>query len=94
VSRDTLLEPPITSAAIVAELTGVSPTTVNRIRRIDADLIAKHAGERRSDRWWLIGHIRVLGQSEESQVLNDPETDEGRLRPPKNSTEDDGRNRR
>jgi hypothetical protein len=57
-------------------------------------LLAKHASERRSDRWWLIGHIRVLGQSEELQVLNDPETDEGRLRLPKNSTEDDGRNRR
>jgi hypothetical protein len=32
-------------------------------------------------RWWLIGHLRVLGQPEQWDVLYDPETDEGRLRP-------------
>jgi hypothetical protein len=36
--------------------------------------------ERIDDRWWLIGHIRVLGQPERWDVLYDPETDEGRLR--------------
>jgi hypothetical protein len=36
--------------------------------------------ERRGERWWLIGHIRVLGQSDEWEVLYDPETDEGRVR--------------
>jgi hypothetical protein len=35
--------------------------------------------ERIDERWWLIGHIRVLGQPEGWQVLYDPETDQGRL---------------
>jgi hypothetical protein len=37
--------------------------------------------ERIDERWRLIGHLRVLGQPEEWQVLYDPETDHGRLRP-------------
>jgi hypothetical protein len=31
--------------------------------------------ERIDERWWLIGHIRVLGQPERWDVLYDPETD-------------------
>jgi hypothetical protein len=42
--------------------------------------LPKHGSERRGGRWWMIGHIRVLGESELWDVLYDPVTDEGRLR--------------
>jgi hypothetical protein len=48
--------------------------------RILKQPLPQHGSERRGERWWLIGHIRVLGQSERWEVLYDPETDEGRLR--------------
>jgi hypothetical protein len=35
--------------------------------------------ERRGERWWSIGHIRLLGQPERWDVLYDPETDDGRM---------------
>ena len=49
--------------------------------RILKQPLPKHTSERFEGRWWLIGHIRVLGQPERREVLYDPETDEGRLRP-------------
>jgi hypothetical protein len=48
--------------------------------RVLKQQLPKHASERLDERWWLIGHIRVLGGPEEWEVLYDPETDEGRLR--------------
>lgn len=48
--------------------------------RILKQPLPQHGSERRGERWWLIGHIRVLGQPDEWDVLYDPETDEGRLR--------------
>jgi hypothetical protein len=41
--------------------------------------LPKHASEPRGERWWLIGHIRVLGESELWDVLYDPVTDRGKL---------------
>jgi hypothetical protein len=42
--------------------------------------LPKHGSEPRDGRWWMIGHIRVLGESELWEVLYDPVTDQGRLR--------------
>jgi hypothetical protein len=42
--------------------------------------LPQHGSERQGERWWLIGYVRVLGQSERWEVLYDSETDEGRLR--------------
>jgi hypothetical protein len=42
--------------------------------------LPKYGSEPRGERWWLIGHIRVLGEQERWEVLFDPVTDEGRLR--------------
>jgi hypothetical protein len=42
--------------------------------------LPKHGSDRIGECWWLIGHIRVLGQPERWEVWFDPETDEGRLR--------------
>jgi hypothetical protein len=42
--------------------------------------LPKHGAEPRGERWWMIGHIRVLGESERWEVWYDPETDQGRLR--------------
>jgi hypothetical protein len=42
--------------------------------------LPQHGSERCDGRWWLIGHVRVLGQPERWEVLYDPATDEGRLR--------------
>jgi hypothetical protein len=48
--------------------------------RILKQPLPQHGSERRGERWWLIGHPRVLGQPDEWQALYDPETDERRLR--------------
>jgi hypothetical protein len=48
--------------------------------RILALPLPKHASERFDERWWLIGSVRVLAQSERWDVHYDPETDAGRLR--------------
>ena len=42
--------------------------------------LSQHGSERRGERWWLIGYVRVLGQAERWEVHYDPETDRGRLR--------------
>jgi hypothetical protein len=34
--------------------------------------LPKHSSEPRGERWWMIGHIRVLGESELWEVLYDP----------------------
>jgi hypothetical protein len=41
--------------------------------------IRSHNAEHRGERWWLIGYVRVLGESERWEVLYDAEADEGRL---------------
>jgi hypothetical protein len=48
--------------------------------RILKQSLPKHGSERRGERWWLIGQIRVLGKPEQWEVLYDPEAGEGRLR--------------
>jgi hypothetical protein len=47
--------------------------------RVLKSQLPKYASERRGERWWFIGHIRVLGEAEEWDVLYDPVTDQGRL---------------
>jgi hypothetical protein len=41
--------------------------------------LASHSAEPRGERWWLIGWIRVLGESEEWEVLYDPVSGQGKL---------------
>jgi hypothetical protein len=48
--------------------------------RILKSPLPKHSSEPRGDRLWMIGHIRVLCESELWEVLYDPVTDEGKLR--------------
>jgi hypothetical protein len=48
--------------------------------RLLAIPLPKHGSERLDDRWWLIGRIVAIGESERWDVLYDPETDKGRLR--------------
>jgi hypothetical protein len=47
--------------------------------RILKQPLPQHGSERRGERWWLIGYIRVLGQSKQWEVLYDPRTDAGRF---------------
>jgi hypothetical protein len=49
----------------------------SRVRRCP---LPKQNSEPRGERWWLIGHIRILAATDEWGVLYAPVTDEGRLR--------------
>jgi hypothetical protein len=41
--------------------------------------LASHSAERRGERWWFIGWVRVSGEPEEWEVLYDPLTAQGKL---------------
>jgi hypothetical protein len=41
--------------------------------------LAAHRCEARGERWWMIGWIRILGESVEWEVWCGPMTNEGRL---------------
>jgi hypothetical protein len=71
-----------TTDQINAALTRAADAARERTQYPDRILkhpLPQHDCERRGARWWLIGHLRVLGQPDEWQVLYDPVTDQGRL---------------
>ncbi|MFL5534037.1 MAG: hypothetical protein ACJ8BC_18920 [Gemmatimonadales bacterium] len=75
-----MTEPPTNDqihAALQRAADKVKPRTTDPDRLLR---IPNHQPDPHGERWWLIGWVPVLGESDRWEVLYDPVIDQGRLR--------------